>query len=454
MYFLNACSAFVEVAQLAVRVPHLVVRRRVVGRDLVGLLEVLDCAAPDPAGQTAPRRARSARARPADTRRRVARDTALLRGPLRVRARVGGEQSAASRRPTALSARRRPSSDASRNSVPVGDEFARPSSARRTPGRARSPCRSARSSPGSRAAARRGFGPPDIPCAPRRTSSSPESCRLRRSPLPPAPRIDGLVAATRGQRRARESRRENSEFTSTHRQSSFARFERRRESTPANPHAQSAVRPGMQRPCPTRRNLPPPRSKASDPESPGIDPAICFMYPYIRIYGLMSEQTLAILDDLTALADITRDRLLLLVEAQELTVSELCAVLQLPQSTVSRHLKALAGRRLGDSRAPRDEPSLHDGHLRLWHPDSRRLWLLVREQVADGPRGGSRITAASRPCSPQRRSQSQEFFSSAAGQWDHLRRSSSARRSTLQALAGSAGPRRGWSAISAAARGP
>ena len=49
----------------------------------------------------------------------------------------------------------------------------------------------------------------------------------------------------------------------------------------------------------------------------------------------------AILDDLSALADLTRDRLLLLVESHELTVSELCSVLQLPQSTVSRHLKAL-----------------------------------------------------------------------------------------------------------------
>ena len=34
--------------------------------------------------------------------------------------------------------------------------------------------------------------------------------------------------------------------------------------------------------------------------------------------------------------------MLLLLERHELTVSELCAVLQLPQSTVSRHLKTLA----------------------------------------------------------------------------------------------------------------
>ena len=64
----------------------------------------------------------------------------------------------------------------------------------------------------------------------------------------------------------------------------------------------------------------------------------------------------AIFDDLTTLADATRSRMLLLLERHELMVSELCAVLQLPQSTVSRHLKTLAdagwvaSRREGTSR--------------------------------------------------------------------------------------------------------
>ena len=64
----------------------------------------------------------------------------------------------------------------------------------------------------------------------------------------------------------------------------------------------------------------------------------------------------AIFDDLTALSDATRSRMLLLLERHELTVSELCTVLQLPQSTVSRHLKTLsdaswvASRRDGTSR--------------------------------------------------------------------------------------------------------
>ena len=56
----------------------------------------------------------------------------------------------------------------------------------------------------------------------------------------------------------------------------------------------------------------------------------------------MPADTLTLLDSFSALADPTRCRMLWLLDQQELTVSELCAVLQLPQSTVSRHLKLLA----------------------------------------------------------------------------------------------------------------
>ena len=61
----------------------------------------------------------------------------------------------------------------------------------------------------------------------------------------------------------------------------------------------------------------------------------------------------AILDRMQVLSDPIRSRLLVLLEKAELTVSELCDVLQLPQSTVSRHLKVLGdqgwihGRRQG-----------------------------------------------------------------------------------------------------------
>ena len=45
----------------------------------------------------------------------------------------------------------------------------------------------------------------------------------------------------------------------------------------------------------------------------------------------MNGRAPAILDHLTALSDATRSRILLLLDRHELTVSELCAIMQLPQ---------------------------------------------------------------------------------------------------------------------------
>ncbi len=148
----------------------------------------------------------------------------------------------------------------------------------------------------------------------------------------------------------------------------------------------------------------------------------------------MSEPTLAILDDLTALADITRDRLLLLLEAQELTVSELCTVLQLPQSTVSRHLKSLADAGWVLSRAEATS-RLYTMATSELSAGSRQLWLVVREQVADG-RAALEDHRRLQAVLAQRRSRSQAFFSSAAGQWDHLREELFGATFHLQALAG------------------
>ena len=44
---------------------------------------------------------------------------------------------------------------------------------------------------------------------------------------------------------------------------------------------------------------------------------------------------------MAALTDPFRGRLLIVLERHELTVNELCSVFQLPQSSMSRHLKAL-----------------------------------------------------------------------------------------------------------------
>ena len=47
-------------------------------------------------------------------------------------------------------------------------------------------------------------------------------------------------------------------------------------------------------------------------------------------------------DRLAALSDMVRLRILRLLEAEALSVGEVAKVVQLPQSTISRHLKLLA----------------------------------------------------------------------------------------------------------------
>jgi ubiquinone/menaquinone biosynthesis C-methylase UbiE/DNA-binding transcriptional ArsR family regulator len=133
----------------------------------------------------------------------------------------------------------------------------------------------------------------------------------------------------------------------------------------------------------------------------------------------MNGRAPAILDHLTALSDATRSRLLLLLDRHELTVSELCNIMQLPQSTISRHLKALV-----DSGwiAARAEGTSHLYTMTREDLDAsaRRLWLLVREQVGPTPAAAQDQRRLQMTLS-ERRTKSQEFFSSSAGQWDRLR---------------------------------
>jgi SAM-dependent methyltransferase len=135
-----------------------------------------------------------------------------------------------------------------------------------------------------------------------------------------------------------------------------------------------------------------------------------------------APETVAASDDihgrLGSLADATRTRLLLLLARHELSVGELCGALQLPQSTVSRHLKTLGDegwlstRSEGPSRFYRMSTRL-DG-------TSRRLWAVVREELARRPESAGDEARAQQVLAA-RRTRSQEFFSTAAGQWDAVR---------------------------------
>ncbi|MFN3192046.1 MAG: ArsR/SmtB family transcription factor [Aureliella sp.] len=123
------------------------------------------------------------------------------------------------------------------------------------------------------------------------------------------------------------------------------------------------------------------------------------------------------LDWLQTLADGTRVRLLRLLDAEELSVSELCTVLQLPQSTVSRHLKVLAA---DDWVASRRDGTNHLYRMQRenWSEPRRELWIWVESQ-SDSPTTKQDQERLRQVLS--QRSRSQEFFSSTAEQWDRLR---------------------------------
>jgi ubiquinone/menaquinone biosynthesis C-methylase UbiE len=126
-----------------------------------------------------------------------------------------------------------------------------------------------------------------------------------------------------------------------------------------------------------------------------------------------------ILDHMAALADPIRVRMLLPLERHELTVSELCAVLQLPQSTVSRHLKTLAddgwvvSRRDGTSR-------FYGMAFDALDAGARQLWPVIRGQVGETA-GADQDDRRLQGVLQRRREKSRAFFSSASGEWDRLR---------------------------------
>jgi ubiquinone/menaquinone biosynthesis C-methylase UbiE/DNA-binding MarR family transcriptional regulator len=142
----------------------------------------------------------------------------------------------------------------------------------------------------------------------------------------------------------------------------------------------------------------------------------------------------AVVDQLSVLSDAIRVRMLAILEGRELTVSELCDVVQLPQSTVSRHLKTLLDGEWVSSR--------RDGTRRLYtlplgeiDASAKRLWQVVREQVTASA-AASEDERRLKQVLERRKTQSEAFFSSAAGQWDRLREELFGPTSHLRALGG------------------
>jgi ArsR family transcriptional regulator len=148
----------------------------------------------------------------------------------------------------------------------------------------------------------------------------------------------------------------------------------------------------------------------------------------------MASPALPLLDSFSALADPMRCRMLALLERQELTVSELCAVLQAPQSTVSRHLKTLADADWVSSR--RDGTSRYYALARGGADGAHQaIWQLTRQQL-EGRVGLDQDARRLQRVLARRSETSQQFFATSAGRWDHLREEMFGRDFATQALIG------------------
>jgi ArsR family transcriptional regulator len=139
-----------------------------------------------------------------------------------------------------------------------------------------------------------------------------------------------------------------------------------------------------------------------------------------------------VLDRLSVLADPTRSRILLLLDRHELTVGELCTIMQLPQSTVSRHLKLLAddawlvARGDGTSRFYKMVASRLD-------VETKALWSLVRTQMSGSP-GATQDARRATAVLAKRRDKALVFFRDSADAWDKMRADMIGARTDLLAL--------------------
>lgn len=138
------------------------------------------------------------------------------------------------------------------------------------------------------------------------------------------------------------------------------------------------------------------------------------------------------------LSDPTRLRLLRLLERRELGVVDLCEILQLPQSTVSRHLKVLSDQHWTRSRRE-GTAHLYKMLVEELEPPAKRLWLLAREQTDNWATLQQDELRLARRLS-ERNGDSEAFFNGAAAQWDKLRGELYGQDFTLSAALGLLNP--------------
>lgn len=148
---------------------------------------------------------------------------------------------------------------------------------------------------------------------------------------------------------------------------------------------------------------------------------------------------------LAALSEMLRVRLCRILEREELSVGEVADVVQLPQSTVSRHLKVLGDAgwlaRRSDGPATMYRLTLDD-----LPSAGRAVWVAVRDNLPDSPELREDLRRLEAVLA-ERMSDSQSFFGRLAGAWDEVRNELFGVNFTARALLGLIPP--GWTIVDA-----
>ncbi len=124
-------------------------------------------------------------------------------------------------------------------------------------------------------------------------------------------------------------------------------------------------------------------------------------------------------DRLALLSEMTRLRLLRLLETEELGVGELASILQLPQSTVSRHLKSLLE---GGWIVRRSEGTASMYRLvnESLSEEARELWQLARRQLGEPPQV-RQDEHRLKQILAKRETDTIAYFGRVGGEWDAIR---------------------------------
>lgn len=133
----------------------------------------------------------------------------------------------------------------------------------------------------------------------------------------------------------------------------------------------------------------------------------------------MDDPRPPLFEHLSLLSEPTRVRLLRLLEQEELGVGELSSIVQLPQSTVSRHLKALITKGWVERRSEGTSSLVRMVAGAGLGPGGLALWGVVREACDGAAFAADRERMQS--ILAQRRVDTRAYFGRVAGSWGQIR---------------------------------